>query len=95
VKCQALDGRWQFAHVGDQPVGFEFGDRDVGISKLKRRWTGMPARRATPISGPASPTMIADDNWPPARAIVCRKIAGSGFDTPKVSAPQIAEKSRT
>ena len=35
--------------------------------------------------------MIADDSWPPARATVCRKIAGSGFDTPKVSAPQIAE----
>ena len=28
---------------------------------------------------------------PPARATVCRKMAGSGFETPKVSAPQMAE----
>ena len=35
--------------------------------------------------------MIADYSSPPARATVCRKMAGSGLETPNVSAPQIAE----
>jgi len=34
--------------------------------------------------------MIVDDSSPPARATVSRRIAGSGFATPNVSAPQIA-----
>ena len=34
MKRQALDGRGQFSHVTDQPVGFEFDDWDVRISKL-------------------------------------------------------------
>jgi hypothetical protein len=34
--------------------------------------------------------MIEADSCPPARAMVCCRIAGSGFETPKVSAPQIA-----
>ena len=31
--------------------------------------------------------MIVEEGFPPARAMVCRRIAGSGFETPKVSAP--------
>src|SRR5438552_61114 len=34
LKRQALDGRGQFSHVTDQPVGFEFDDWDVRISEL-------------------------------------------------------------
>jgi hypothetical protein len=54
--------------------------------------TGTPARRAAPTSVPASPTMIEAPTSPPARAMVWRRIAGSGLATPNVSAPQIAAK---
>ena len=63
---------------------------ELPCSRTSTPITGTPARRATPTSVPASPTMMVEVSCPPARATVCCRMTGSGFETPNVSAPHIA-----
>ena len=69
----------------DQPIGLEFGDWDVGVAEFDADDGDAGAAGDADIG-----TCVTDDICPPARATVCCKITGSGFATPKVSAPQIA-----
>jgi len=77
----------------DDNVGLQFRDGNLGVAEVDPNY-----RNPGPACNPDVRAGIADHdrsgNVSPARAMVWRRMVGSGLATPNVSAPQIAQALR-